>query len=559
MIGWQLVWVLFIFTAGMIASHEVVMPNLQDLPRKRIPFLSDIRVYESQQKRAREEQETKDIVEKVLHSDERELDQQANLLIQNQEKLSAFLNQLPASYKEATTSSDTDIDDMSPEERVIFTKIFKDPLLAEKITLSIDEGRLQDIVKLISKATGVTFLVDSSLQDIVLAGIDFHQTPLGDMLAALLGHLAQTTVLVRKGSVFSLLPLAKGKVHVRHLVHRLQKKHMTSAVFTLQYAGLHETLRFKLEALWEKISAGKKGPGFYFFCDEMSKKIFVRGYKSQVEAMSNLLTAIDMPMSQVKIDARVVLVCRDFERSWGLQWSHLFNRHDSVCNSFEFVGSGPLEDIQNHPKQQSKCSLFDWALNVFPATAAVNKTLSLPFVFGGSDLDTKRLNVILNAAENRGDVETLLKPTLLAAHKEPAEMLVGSRVPIETIVKESIEGSLRDISTATYIDVGTKLKIKPLISPDKQQVFLDIYVENSCLKGCSGKFPIIQTTRSRNRVVLNSGQTTLIGGLIERNIHKEHNALPVLGNIPFFGWLFKGVRRLKKESQLLIFLTPTIL
>src|SRR6185369_6389375 len=99
------------------------------------------------------------------------------------------------------------------------------------------------------------------------------------------------------------------------------------------------------------------------------------------------------------------------------------------------------------------------------------------------------------------------------------------------------EGNLRDVTTATYVDVGTKLRVTPRVSPDHCSIYMDLYVENSCIEGCSGKFPIIKTTRSHNRVILRNNQTTLISGLLETSNRTERNAIPVLSEVPLLGAL----------------------
>ena len=204
---------------------------------------------------------------------------------------------------------------------------------------------------------------------------------------------------------------------------------------------------------------------------------------------------------------------------------------------------------------------MDWTLNLLPSGAS--QFLNIPFIFGGKNLDTKRLNLVLNAAESRNEIETILKPTLLVNSEEPAHLLVGQEVPIETSVQERLEGSLRDINTINYKDLGLKLKIKPIVSPNNKNVFLDIFVENSYVKdGNSVKFDaktsIIVTTRSHNRVLLKSGQTTLIGGLISNEKRIVKSGVPYLQDIPILGLLFKGSKRSKSDDQLMIFITSTI-
>jgi Type II secretory pathway, component PulD len=265
---------------------------------------------------------------------------------------------------------------------------------------------------------------------------------------------------------------------------------------------------------------------------------------------------------QVQIEARFICAEKGFEENIGFQWSGIYNRRASINRGVDIVGGGrPLSDISNNPKPQSEAGLVDWALNLVPAPAA--RGLRLPFVFGGSDLNTKRLNLLLNAAEDRSEIKTILQPTVLTNDREPAEILVGENVPIETIVEESVEGRLRNVKTASYKDIGIQLKVKPIVSPDKRSVILDIFIENShqseALTPEQTSYPVIRTTRSHTTVRLQSKQTTMISGLIKDVKEGNKTKVPWLGSIPIIGWLFKGSRKRRQEMQLLIFITPTVI
>ena len=170
----------------------------------------------------------------------------------------------------------------------------------------------------------------------------------------------------------------------------------------------------------------------------------------------------------------------------------------------------------------------------------------------------------------------MLFRSLLVFNQEAAEILVGQEVPHSVRLDETIESRLTNITTVNYKDVGMKIKVKPTVSPDHNAVFLDVFVENSFItrpditlqQGVDTSTNVgstasnfnytIKTSRSRNRVLLRSGQTTLIGGLITNSLTKEQTGIPMLQDIPVLGWLFKGTRRQKTDEQLLIFITPTL-
>jgi type II secretory pathway component GspD/PulD (secretin) len=117
-----------------------------------------------------------------------------------------------------------------------------------------------------------------------------------------------------------------------------------------------------------------------------------------------------------------------------------------------------------------------------------------------------------------------------------------------------------------------KIKVKPSVIADQSGIFLDVYVENSYITRSDVPQPpiprtdttgtynyTIRTSRSRSRVLLKSGQTTLIGGLIETKHEKEQTGVPYLQDIPVLGYLFKGTQKHTVDRELLIFITPTMI
>ena len=196
--------------------------------------------------------------------------------------------------------------------------------------------------------------------------------------------------------------------------------------------------------------------------------------------------------------------------------------------------------------------------------------IRLPFIWGNKNFDSNRVNLILQAAENKNQIRTILKPSLLVNNDEFAEILVGQQMPHETKIAETVEGQPSNVTTTQYKDIGMNVKIKSIIAPDRDSVFMDVFVEYSYLARPRIEFDtlpgpdsksfnyIIETSRSKNRVLLKSGQTTMIGGLIINTEERIQTGVPFLQDIPILGFLFKARRKAVIEKQLMIFITPTI-
>ena len=339
------------------------------------------------------------------------------------------------------------------------------------------------------------------------------------------------------------------------------------AVVVMNHARLTETLKLHINKMWESLTAHcTSHKHHYFMIDDASRKVLCAGPARTVSIFKTFLKEIDVKVAQVHIEARIVVANKHFEESFGMRWSGIYNRQASLHKGFNFVGIGLPENTPAQPGAIAQA--MDWAFNVFPTAWEKARNLHLPIVFGGNDLNTQRLTFLLNAAEHCHEIKTILRPSILTNDREDAEILEGEVIPIESVVEESVEGRLRNIHTATYKDVGIQLRVKPNVSPDKKTVTLDLFVENSMVeeKGTATSksaghpsYPTIITTRSKTRIMLKSGQSTMISGLIKNRNNKEFSALPLLSRIPILGWLFKGRHTTTQDLQLLVFITPTVL
>eukprot|EP00697_Spironema_sp_BW2_P008172 gnl/Spiro4/22685_TR11196_c0_g1_i1.p1 gnl/Spiro4/22685_TR11196_c0_g1~~gnl/Spiro4/22685_TR11196_c0_g1_i1.p1 ORF type:complete len:453 (+),score=-52.83 gnl/Spiro4/22685_TR11196_c0_g1_i1:419-1777(+) len=437
----------------------------------------------------------------------------------------------------------------------------------KKITLAVRNATVREVIELIGDSVGLNMVVDPEVTGMVPL-FNVKEVEAGVALRILLSNNKPSLALLNDQGVWRIT--TKNMAH-EFLASHMQELEITNfehGSITLQHLKWTENFKQQATKMWVSLTdceTASAGNSYLVFEDE-SRKIFFGGKKNALKVFKDFLNEIDIKIPQINIEARIVVADKQFEDSFGIQWSGIYNRKASVNRGFDFVGIGPLNDIQNTPPS-SLSNLMDWALNLFPTPWAKGKNTQIPVVFGGGNLNTTRLNLVLNAAENRHEIRTILKPSILTSDREVAEVLEGEVIPIETIIEESIEGRLRNMTTASYKDVGIQLKVKPTVSADQKSVMLDVFVENSMVgeslqtgnsSAGSVSYPTIATTRSKTKVLLANGQTTMIGGLIRNRKGHEETRLPVISKIPLIGWLFKGSKKTVRDMQLLIFVTPTV-
>lgn len=458
----------------------------------------------------------------------------------------------------------------------VVQKQLEDPELTEKfVSLHVKKMPTKDVIALLGKSTGVQFVVDSDITG-TLQELRLDNIPLAAALASILTSNDPRLALIKDFGVWRIIKMQAAIDMFANMAARQREKEFSSSVLPIAYTTWNDAFKARIEKLWQGISRNNPDPNNnYIVFDDVNKKIFFKSRKAHVEEFIQYLKEIDIKIPQIRIDARVVLANKDFEESLGFNWSGVYNRRASVKHT-DFVGLGPINKKTGDGTDKATTPFNDivgWALNLVPSTITPNA--KIPFVFGNSDLNTKRLNLELNIAENKNEARTILKPSLLVYNEELAEILVGESFPHEVRLDETIESRLTNVTTVNYKDVGMKIRVKPIVTPDHQSVFLDVFVENSVVSTpdfnrqetsvvggattTTGFNYTVKTSRSHNRVLLKSGQTTLIGGLITATKRNEEKGIPLLMDIPLFGWLFKNSYKKLVDEQLLIFITPTLI
>lgn len=173
---------------------------------------------------------------------------------------------------------------------------------------------------------------------------------------------------------------------------------------------------------------------------------------------------------------------------------------------------------------------------------------------GGADI-----NATLRAAAARGDVSIISRPIVLAANNELAEILVGSQRPFVQVSRSLPTDTPQRDQVVQYRDVGTQLSVRPTISPEGY-VMLEVTQEvNAVTTETAFDAPVISTRSVQTRLLVRDGQTAVLGGLADRQRDNNQSGIPVLSSIPLIGGLFGRVSRRATETELFLFLTPTVL
>ncbi len=249
------------------------------------------------------------------------------------------------------------------------------------------------------------------------------------------------------------------------------------------------------------------------------------------QVIADMIEELDRPPPQVLIQVLLADVTIDDTEEFGIEWNvqERWRSHDV------FGGTAPA----------------------FSASAGLTLNPGFTVSVTGGDA-----NFLLRAIEAQGRVEILSRPQVLATDNQLATINIGQRVPFITNSRITDDGTT--VNTIQYEDVGIILNVTPRITPDgfvRMEVNPEISsIDDSTVPISENVNAIIVNSRSaETTVTVQDGHTIVVGGLIRTTDRDRVNKVPVLGDMPLLGNLFRSTRKVKERAELLIILTPTIL
>ena len=296
--------------------------------------------------------------------------------------------------------------------------------------------------------------------------------------------------------------------------------------------------------------------------DERTNKILVQDTAKNIDAIISLIEELDVPVRQVLIDSRVVLVTTNYRRSLGVQFGLSGTRrvtHDGSGVGVGFGGSQPEAVFQ---AGQADTLLTGGGVN----TSGLNVDLPANGAVGTIGLALARLpfgtllSLELSAAEAEGQTEVVSSPRVITSNQHKAKILTGREIPY---VSQTVTDGIR-ITTVQFKEVLLELEVTPQITPD-DRVNLDLFVkkdspdlsEEIVLASDAGGPPIFRN-EVKTRVLVDNGETVVLGGVYEQTKGNRINRVPFLGELPIIGALFRNTLDNDDKSELLIFVTPKI-
>jgi general secretion pathway protein D len=322
-------------------------------------------------------------------------------------------------------------------------------------------------------------------------------------------------------------------------------------VYYLQHANAEE-LSSVLTALPSKDDKGaEKGKAptiskeVEIVADKSTNSLVITANKADYAVLEEVIQKLDIPRRMVYLEALIMEVNAEKDFSVGVEWVGAGKYNVFGDDQGLIYGGYRSGDSSNLPDPSNPSLPKGFSMGVFSEPIEINGQLF------------PSLGAILNAFKQDDDVHIISTPQILTTDNEEAEIQVGENVPY--ITSQNTTTANQDYTNYEYKDVGVTLKITPQINQENV-VRLDVFVEVIKLK--SDVLTTTPTTFKRTAqttVIIQDNNTLVLGGIIGDDVQDTVNKIPILGDIPLLGWLFKAESQSVDRVNLYIFLTPRII
>jgi general secretion pathway protein D len=333
-------------------------------------------------------------------------------------------------------------------------------------------------------------------------------------------------------------------------------------VYYLKHANAEDTAKV-MSALLARLPAapgGAQQPGgpstileglVTITADKATNSLIIIGSPIDYETIKDVIQKLDIRRRQVYVEAAIIEMSLAKQRELGFEFQAMNPINQNSVTAFGGTNFGNIGNVvANGPAGLANLN----GLTV----GAVKGT----FTFKGTEF--LNIGALLHALQTDGDVNVLSTPNILTTDNQKAEIMVGENIPFVTGQSQSTAtGGGAILTSIERKDVGITLKLTPQITSD-DNVKLEIYQEISAVTETAGLNPNIVGPSTSKRsasttVVVKDRETMVIGGLIRDNVTSSTMKVPLLGDIPILGWLFKFKTTKVEKTNLMIFITPYVI
>ncbi|WP_168382399.1 type IV pilus secretin PilQ [Acinetobacter indicus] len=290
--------------------------------------------------------------------------------------------------------------------------------------------------------------------------------------------------------------------------------------------------------------------------DPRTNTLIINDTAQKIDQIRGMIDLLDVSVKQVMIEARIVRATTDFTKEMGVKWGIL---SQGITNNNHLLVGGSDTTLWNlrEPELDEELGGYTYEIER-PQNLNVDLGVTSPgasrIAFGLISLSDFMLDLELSALQADGYGEVISTPKVLTADKQQAKVASGTQIPYQS----AEGGGVNAVSTTEFIDATLSLDVTPSITPDgKVQMNLNITSDSPGAPTPTGQLTINKNSINTN-VLVDNGETVVLGGIFEQQTANQQTKVPFLGDIPYLGRLFRKDIKSDNKRELLIFVTPRI-
>jgi len=446
----------------------------------------------------------------------------------------------------------------------------KKEYVGERLTLNFQDIETRAVLQLLADTSGQNMVISDSVSGNVT--LRLQNVPWDQALDVVMRTKGLDSR--QEGNVIFIAPASEIAAREKELLSA-RKEAQELAPLRTEYLQVNYAKAADLATLIKSGAGSLLSDRGSVAIDERTNTLLLQDTADRLADIRRLVSTLDIPVKQVMIEARIVIVSDDYSRDLGVRFGAnvAFNQggRDGLgllggpLNSEDGVGISPYPVLQGQngpigtPTAGEDGQLGGFIL---PENAVDRYLVNLPASNPAGRLALALLDsdylvdLELSAAQAEGRGEIISSPRLITANQREATIEQGVEIPYQ-------ESSSSGATTTQFKKAVLSLKVTPQITPDNR-VILDLTVSKDSVgqlvaSATGGFVPSIDTREIVTQVLVNDGQTVVLGGILETERRDAENKVPYLGDIPVLGRLFKQTTTTDNKDELLIFVTPRIL
>lgn len=412
----------------------------------------------------------------------------------------------------------------------------------KRISLNFQNINIRAVLQLLADFTGINIVVSDKVQGNIT--LRLNDTPWDQALDIIL--TTQGLEQRKKGNIVlvdtraSLDKIEEDELKTQQAIEKLEP--IRSELLQINYAKAVD-----IGILIKDKQTSLLSPRGKVSVDVRTNTLWIQDTSAKIEEVRDLIKQLDVPVKQVLIEARIVEVAKDFSEDLGIRWG--VSRPKHLSGTLQGANQFQIPPGSINPAAVPIADRLNLDLIAAPVSGAIPASVGIALARLGDNI---LLDLELSALESEGRAELISSPRLMTTNQQSAVIEQGQEIPYQ-------EATSSGATAVAFKKAVLSLKVTPQITPDNK-ILMDLQInqDTPSLDKYLG-VPAILTKQIQTNVLVNNGQTIVLGGIYKQDKNNTVKRIPFFGELPVVGVLFSNKQVSLKNDELLIFITPKII